>query len=133
MTYDQLLEALCLWRESRGQSAAAQAAILAVIRNRATDSRNRWPKTSAEVVTQPWQFSSFNASDPNVTKWPTPKNAIEWAAWQQCCNIVETPLTADPTHGATNYESLPPGMAKPGWADEAELTTKIGVFSFYRL
>ncbi len=133
MTYDQFLEALCLWREARGQSAACQAAILAVIRNRAADPHNRWPKTSAGVVTQPWQFSSFNASDPNVTKWPTPHNALEWSIWQQCCNIAETPLTADPTSGATNYESLPDGMAKPGWADEAKLTLTLGPFRFYKL
>ena len=133
MTYDQLLESLCLWREARGQSAAAQAAILAVIRNRTNDSRNRWPKTSAEVVTQPWQFSSFNASDPNVIKWPTPHNALEWSIWLQCCNIVETSLTADPTGGATNYESLPDGMAKPAWCDEAKLTVTLGPFRFYKL
>lgn len=133
MTYDQFLEALCLFREARGVSMAAKAAVLAVIRNRASDSANRWPKTTADVVTQPKQFSSFNASDPNVTKWPTPRIPVEWSAWQDCMTVVETPLTADPTDGANHYHSLPDGSVLPSWADPAKLTVTIGPFKFYKL
>jgi spore germination cell wall hydrolase CwlJ-like protein len=112
---------------------AAKAAVLAVIRNRASDSANRWPKTTADVVTQPKQFSSFNASDPNVTKWPTPRIPVEWSAWQDSMTVVETPLTADPTDGANHYHSLPDGSVLPSWADPAKLTVTIGPFKFYKL
>jgi spore germination cell wall hydrolase CwlJ-like protein len=67
---DSILARLCLWREARGESLAAKAAVLAVLRNRANDPKNRWPKTLAGVVTQPFQFSSMNRNDPNVTAWP---------------------------------------------------------------
>jgi spore germination cell wall hydrolase CwlJ-like protein len=110
---------------------AAKAGVLAVIRNRVADPR--WPNTSAEVVTQPLQFSSFNANDPNVTKWPVKKNVVEWGAWQDCLTVVEAPLTADPTMGSTNYHSIPDGQPLPKWADPAKLTVTIGPFKFYRL
>ena len=129
MTYDQFMEALCLWREARGASMPAKQGVLSVIRNRVAD--KRFPNTSAGVIVQPWQFSSFNDSDPNSKRWPLP--GPEWQAWLDCLAVVNAPLGGDPTDGATNYESLPDGMAKPKWADEAKFTCKIGPFSFYRL
>lgn len=133
MTYDGLLEALCLFREARGASMAARAGVLAVIRNRVADPR--WPNTSAEVVTQPKQFSSFNQNDPNVTKWPTQKNVVEWQAWNECIAVTEAPLTADPTMGANHYHSYPDTnkLLFPAWADPAHLTIIIGPFKFYKL
>lgn len=131
MTYDQFLESLCLFREARGSSMAAKAAVLAVIRNRVSDPR--WPNTSADVITQPKQFSSFNANDPNVTKWPTQKQPVEWAAWLDCQAVVTVPLLADPTGGATNYHSIPDGQPLPNWADPAKLTVTVGPFKFYKL
>ncbi len=133
MNYDQFLEALALFREARGSSLAAKAAVLAVIRNRAADALNRWPKTTGDVVTQPKQFSSFNANDPNVTKWPTQKQPVERAAWQDCLAVVETVMTADPTHGANHYHSIPDGQPLPSWADPAKLTVTVGPFKFYKL
>lgn len=112
---------------------AAKAAVLAVIRNRASDSLSRWPKTTGEVVTQPKQFSSFNANDPNVAKWPTQKNSVEWGAWQDCISVVTVPMTADPTNGANHYHSIPDGQALPSWADPAKLTVTVGPFKFYKL
>ncbi len=133
MNYDQFLEALALFREARGQSLACKSAVLAVIRNRASDSLNRWPKSTADVVTQPKQFSSFNANDPNVTKWPTQKQPVEWVAWQDCLTVVGTVLIADPTHGANHYHSISDGQPLPTWADPAKLTVTISVFKFYKL
>jgi spore germination cell wall hydrolase CwlJ-like protein len=129
-SYENVLAALCLWREARGQSAAAKAAILAVIRNRVAD--KRWPNTLTGVILQPLQFSSFNSGDPNATQMPNPKNAADWAAWTECCNVVDTPLIADPTMGATNYESCEPGKL-PSWAQPSKLTVQIGPFRFYKL
>jgi len=132
MTYEQFICSLCLWREARGASQAAKAAILAVIRNRSQDARNRWPKTLLGVILQPLQFSSFNANDPNASKLPNPLQAVDWLAFQDCMVVVKAPLTADPTQGATNYESCAVGEL-PAWADPAKLTTTIGPFRFYKL
>lgn len=128
----QYLESLCLFREARGESQACKAAILAVIRNRAADPKNRWPKDTCKVITQPFQFSSFNQNDPNVSKFPIPGDP-EFGAWVDCANVVLTPLTADPTSGANGYESLPANMPKPAWADPAKITMTLGPFRFYKL
>jgi hypothetical protein len=108
---DSILCRLCLYREARGESLAAKTAVLAVIRNRANDPKNRWPKTLAGVVLQPFQFSSFNAKDPNVTAWPKapivpsvkPPYSADWLSWLDCCAVWDSPLTADPVAGAQYY------------------------------
>ena len=125
-------EALCLWREARGASRPAKAAILAVIRNRAEDKKARWPKTPLEVILQPRQFSSFNSNDPNAMKLPDPKSKPDWAAWQECVMVVDTALEADPTDGANHYESCAPGQL-PAWAKADAITVEIGPFRFYKL
>lgn len=133
LTASEFLEALCLYREMRGESLPAKAAVLAVIRNRATDPEYRWPRSSVGVITQPLQFSSFNEKDPNSKVWPTPGgNPGAWQAWIDCCNVVTVPMTADPTMGATNYEDDPEGQ-RPHWADPEKMTVQIGKTRFYKL
>lgn len=141
MTYEQFLAALCLWREGRGQSKAALAGVLAVIHNRMLDEKNRWPKSVPGVVTQPFQFSSFNASDPNVTKFPMPPigaipESLDWGAWLDCCSVVEgfSVLSADPTGGSNMYHSYPEGSQwTPAWALPSRHTVDIGPFHFFKL
>lgn len=141
LTTEQFIEALCLYREMRGESLPAKAAVLAVIRNRATDPEYRWPRSTVGVITQPLQFSSFNSDDPNSKVWPTPGgNPGAWQAWAQCCDVVTTAMTADPTMGATNYEAISPDkldafrQSKEGaWADPAKMTVQIGKTRFYKL
>lgn len=142
---DSILCRLAIWREARGESLAGKAAVLAVIRNRANDPKNRWPKTLAGVVLQPFQFSSFSANDPNVTAWPKaptkPGTPPDWAAWLDCCHVYDAPLTADPTNGATHYhdKSIPPpavawlGSRKTVADLEALKTCEIGSLVFYRI
>lgn len=141
LTYDQFLEALCLYREARGESKAAKAAVLAVIRNRAADPKGRWPKTTGSVVTQPYQFSSFNKNDPNVTAWPKPSDVANWLAFCDCVDVVQVPLTADPTGGANFYHDTsiqPPYAAWLGKESSLDdllrlKTVEIGRLRFYRL
>jgi hypothetical protein len=141
MTYEKFLAALALWREARNQSLAAKTAVYHVIVNRATDSKRRWPSSMPEVVLQPWQFSSFNANDPNVSKFPVPSNKPDWKAWLDCEAVVSSPLAADPTQGANHYHdnSIPPPAV--AWLGKnatpaqlaAKLTCEIGSFKFYKL
>lgn len=133
LTASEFVLALCLFREMRGESKAGKAAVLAVIRNRTVDSRHRWPKTTTGVILQPYQFSSFNSNDPNNRVFPDVASPGAWQAWLDCCDVVTTPLTADPTNGATNYEAMPPGTIRPTWADASKLTIEIGNTRFYRL
>lgn len=138
---DSILAKLCIFREARGESMAGKAAVLAVLRNRAYDLKNRWPKTLSGVVLQPFQFSSFNANDPNVTAWPKYGSHADWLAWLDCCTVYDAPLTADSVFGAQFYHDNfipPPAVAwlGPGHtvADlEALKTCEIGRLSFYKL
>ena len=134
LTASEFIEALCLYREARGESKAAKAAILAVIRNRAAQSpKFGWPRTTTGVITQPLQFSSFNASDPNSKVWPTTASPGSWQAWCDCCDVVLTPMTADPTDGANHYEAIADGLPKPTWADPEKMKIQIGKTRFYKL
>jgi len=134
LTVTEFMEALAIYREARGESKAAKAAMLAVIRNRAAESpKYGWPKTTIGVIVQPWQFSSFNASDPNATVWPDPGSPGRWQAWLECCDVVTVPLTADPTNGANHYEAIPDAEKRPKWADPAKMTCEIGKTRFYKL
>ncbi len=132
LTASEFIEALCLYREARGESMPAKAAMLAVIRNRAALG---WlgDHNVADVIFHKAQFSSFNPDDPNSRVWPKPGSPGNWQAWIDCCNVVQTPLTADPTMGATNYEAVADGIARPSWADPAKMTVQIGKTRFYKL
>ena len=146
LTASEFLQALCIYREARGESMAAKAAILAVIRNRAADAQGRWPKTTSAVILQPAQFTSFSPNDPSVSVFPQPKTPGAWQAWLDCCEVVTSPMSEDPTGGATNYHSIPDdgysyknakgemvNLKPPTWADPAKLTLQIGKTRFYKL
>jgi hypothetical protein len=112
-------------------------AIFWVIQNRVSDAQGRWPKTIPGVILERLQFSSFNANDPNATRFPVPPTlptlgSPDWSAFELCQSAVNAP-GEDPTHGANQYESLPPDATKPDWADPSKITVTIGTIRFYKL
>lgn len=121
--YDQLIGAICIWREFRGESAKAKLAGWWVIKNRLAS--GRWGDTIQEVVTAPWQFSAFNKDDPNSILFP--KHG-DWA-WAECLQTVED-NQPDPTNGAMYYYSKI--IPKPSWAEKMVLTLVEGKTEFYR-
>ena len=132
MDFDKFMAALCIWREARGTTEQAMAAIYWVLMNRVADPR--WPNTLEEVVTQPYQFSSFNTNDPNAVKLPSRRNKTDWTAFQSVLHAIDgaTSIGGDPTQGANHYESCEPGKL-PAWAQQSKLTVQIGPFRFYKL
>lgn len=140
MNYAEWLSALTLWREARGQSIAVKTAIWHVIQNRSLDSQRRWPRTISGVIQQHMQFSSMTAKgDANLVAWPVEPipgkdGSLDWEAFLDCQTVVESPLNADPTTGATMYESEPVDK-RPTWthADKSLLTLDLGNTRFYRL
>lgn len=137
MNYDLMIAALCIWREARSESAAAMTGVWHVIQNRAFDDKKRWPRDFADVVLQPYQFSSFNANDPNAVLWPSRAHTQDWAAFQRCILVVSSALNADPTGGSNMYHSYPNAMKTdpvwPKWATDQAFACEIGPFKFYRL
>jgi hypothetical protein len=105
-------------------------AVFWAIKNRASASpHNGWPAKIADVVTQPFQFSSFNANDPNAIKWPSPLHAVDWNAWGNAMLVVTTDLGGDPTNGCNSYWS---GDAVPSWAEGKEPLV-LGPFKFVKV
>lgn len=138
MSYNQFLAALVLWREARGQSKAALAAIYHVIINRVSDPKHRWPKTISGVIMQHAQFTSMShAADPNIARMPIDDGSPDWISFQDCLAVVATALIADPTQGATNYVSVDargniPEDAKD-WVQADKMTYQVGPFRFFKL
>lgn len=125
---DRFMLALCVYREASNQSYAGKLLVAQVIANRVHD--KRWPSTYVGVITQKLQFSSFNANDPNNSRWPKDDDA----AWVQCVEAADAVL-AQPTPtpsftSATHYHTK---AVKPSWADETKIVQVEGDHIFYDL
>lgn len=139
-TTEEFMQALCVYREASGESVAGKAAVLSVIRNRVAEP-HRFGANVTAVILKPYQFSSFNANDPGVRRFPSTESPGGWQAWLDCLAIVQAPLTSDSTDGANFYHDdsiLPPWKAWLGdQGSLAELvkleTVKIGRLVFYRI
>lgn len=127
--YDNFMAALCIFREARGSSIPAMNCIYHVLRNRANDPHNRWPKFLADVIIQPNQFSSFDHDDPNSGTFPNRLHPADWNAFLNVITVVGNELGTDPTNRATNYYS---GNNAPYWAKDMTLTLELPGFKFYK-
>lgn len=120
---------LCIWREARGEGLLGKRGVAHVIINR-VDRPGWWGHDVRSVILKPYQFSSFNASDPNADKWP----ADDDSALPDCVQAAQGAFSATPdedvTSGATFYFS-PPLIAPPvkAWGP-VEITVKIGNLTF---
>ena len=118
--------ALCAWREARGEGRDGIRAVLHVIQNRALKHNKSW----AEIVYQPWQFSSMTASnDPQLAKVPVSPDA----AFVDCYDVADSIFQGgdpDLTNGATHY--FADYIPMPPWAQQMTATAVIGHHKFYR-
>lgn len=129
---DVSLMALCIWREARGESPDGQLGVGHVIQNRAKKG-GWWGHDIHSVVLKPWQFSSFNAGDPNSTRWPDDESG----SWTNCLSAATAVIVgkvADITNGATHYFDVSIPWPK-AWGQESEYenTLNIGRLRFYKL
>lgn len=125
---DRFLLALCIWREARGETLKGKQLVAAVIINRAHDPAMRWPRTIAGVILQPLQFSSFNAGDPNATKFP---NAlVDLSMWEDCVTAADQAIAGPLATTANHYhvENI-----HPSWADASKIVATEGAHVFYKL
>ena len=122
---DRFMLSLCIYREARGESLRGKQLVADVIRNRVADPR--WPHSFAGVVTQPRQFSAFNAGDPNVVKFPTADDPM----WADCLAVTDAVLSdATPITTANHYHVS--GLY-PVWADASKIVAEEGHHVFYCL
>lgn len=132
---DRAILARTLWGEARGEGLAGQLAVAWAIRNRVLDGKDKswWGEGYAGVCTAKWQFSCWNANDPNSAYLtgakPIPKGQLNRAI--EAANAVIDGTVDDPTHGATHYYAL--SMPKPpAWIKGATLTLQLGQHRFYK-
>lgn len=117
--------ALAVYREASNQTPRGKLLVAQVIENRVQD--KRWPDTYVSVITQRFQFSSFNADDVNNSRWPAENDA----AWVECVDAAYQVLTTPtPFTLANHYHTK---AVHPAWADPKKITETEGAHVFYRL
>ena len=135
-TYDSYsdhdLLALCIWREARGETRDGKFAVGCSIRNRVNHPR-WWGRDYRSVILDPWQYSSFNAADPNSNKFPHPGDS----AYDDCEACATSVLNgdADMTGGAVSYFDKSLDANPPTWPSSPQFahSVDIGAFHFYAL
>jgi len=131
--YDTLSDlqicSLCVWREARGEGLLGKRGVAHVIFNRANNP-SWWGHDIKTVILAPWQFSSFNETDPNSGLWPADNDP----SYSDSLTIAEDVLIngdEDITSGATSYYDI--SIPAPIWAGTMTLTLAVGRFRFYKL
>lgn len=131
-SYELILLMLCIWREARGESMDAKHAVGWVIRNRAMRPGKQWYGNSyAECILKPYQFSSFNANDPNAVKFPLPDDP-SYAPCLLAAKHVYDGTLADNTGGSDYYFDDSMAANPPKWAATLTPTVKIGRLNFFK-
>lgn len=137
--FQQLIAALCAWREARGENVSGDTsigmrAVLHVINNRSKLSGASW---SAEVYKR-LQFTSMTyGSDPEISLVPSPDAYAvigkEDSQFSTACDLaghIYNGLDSDPTFGATHYFN--PKVVLPLWAKDFVKVASIGNHDFYK-
>jgi spore germination cell wall hydrolase CwlJ-like protein len=122
-----------VWGEARGENTTGRVAVAWVIKNRA-DHPAWWGSSIRTVCLAPWQFSCWNANDPNRSKMLDPQIEADpaYRAIKQICIDVLTREVPDTTFGANHYcvTRIAPSTS---WAVGKTPTAIIGAHSFYKL
>ena len=132
---DRDLLARLIWGEARGELSVGQLAVAHVAVNRLELGRYGAKGGLKGVMLKPWQFSCFNANDPNLLLLLQPPMREPFTCCQLLAELVLADLTVDPTGYATHYfnPDVVPGRWPKPW-DKAKMTfrKKIGRHEFWR-
>jgi N-acetylmuramoyl-L-alanine amidase len=131
--YQLALLALCIWREARGEPIEAKRGVAWVVRNRATNPSWWGGPSFSSVILKLWQFSSFNHTDPNATKWPADSDP-SWVDSLSAAAQAFAGLDEDPTLGATHYFDKSLDANPPAWATDGSMTKTVdlGALHFFK-
>lgn len=122
-----------LYGEARGESVRGKEAVAAVVLNRVRRARGAggywWGDSVEAVCLKPWQFSCWNAADPNRKKLlaVTADNKV----FASCLRIARRAVAGglpDPTGGATHYHT---DAVRPPWSKGRVPSAVIGAHLFY--
>ncbi|HEY8880121.1 MAG TPA: cell wall hydrolase [Roseateles sp.] len=120
-----------VWGEARGEPREGMAGVAHVVLNRVRAQRY-WGRTISAVCLKPYQFSCWNADDPNRTKLL--QLAVDDTRAQEVREVVDAVIgnrLGDPTDGATHYHNR--WMARPPrWVQGRAPCRLIGNHAFYK-
>lgn len=107
------IAAKTVWGEARGENVLGRLAVAHVILNRWRHKSGRFGDTISEVCQQKWQFSCWNANDPNRDKMEalTPDSKDYRRAMIAVLEALNS--DEDPTYGSTHYHA---DSVSPKWA-----------------
>ena len=127
---EDVLLAMLVWGEARGESAQGRLAVAHVPLTRLARRRESGKKgllTLREQILSPFQFSCFNANDPNRGRLVRPVESDGLASWVACWTSAMAALMGrneNPVPGATHYVvsrlwSRPTAVGRrPRWYEE---------------
>lgn len=122
-----------IWGEARGESVRGKEAVALVVMNRLAvakvKGRHWWGNCVVSICQKPFQFSCWNANDPNRPKLE--RVDISDRNFRCCLRIARRALAhslEDVTLGATHYHTK---SCLPVWAKGVVPCTEIGNHLFY--
>lgn len=120
-----------LYGEARNQGDEGIKAVACVIINRANDP-GWWGKDIISVCLKPFQFSCWNANDPNLPKIKVVTDADKnFAECLQIAHLAVGDALVDITDGATHYYER--HLPEPKWANGKTPTITIGDHIFFKI
>ena len=130
---NDVLLAMLLWGEARGEPLEGKFAVAQVVRNRCEKRNQTWK----QVMLQPKQFSAFNSQDPNYSKLFEPLKHDAETVWHECLSaawiVFHIPtLFPDFSKGADHYLAASLETTLPVWAKGMQQVTRIGRHIFFR-
>jgi spore germination cell wall hydrolase CwlJ-like protein len=130
MYADVVFLALMAWREARGESTEARAAVMHVVLTRMANP-GWWGRDVPGVLFKRWQFTSLTGhNDPQLTVWPKKDDPI----WVECLKLADNAMSGalhNPATGADSYHDI--SIGSPDWAAKATHIRDIGRLKFYKV
>lgn len=121
-----ILTALCLYRETRGTSDEAQAAVATVILNRAGGKIDKL----LDVITKAGQFSSMTSpKNTQLVIWPKANDP----EWHRCLAVVHAMATGELSSIVGKADHFHDTSVNPSWADPSKMVAAIQNLRFYQL
>ena len=126
-----LVVAMTIWGEARGESVEGKRMVAAVIRNRAAimSRVTGYPVclSVSDVCLKPHQFSCW--SEGKFVQEDPDDDSPEWGECVAAANEILSDSYISPTTAANCYSDS--SKSRPGWADRMEYLGKVGHHLFY--
>jgi spore germination cell wall hydrolase CwlJ-like protein len=129
--HDIEILAKTIYGEARGEGEDGRLAVGHVVLNRFKSDRWYGRETIAETARLPWQFSCWNANDPNRAKLEAVD--LDDPDYQHCMYAALGAVLGylpDNTGGATHYYAYDV-VERPKWADPAKSAGRINRHEFF--